>query len=331
MNRNEFLSRFDFAGYVFSRFSTVLDTSDEDRIRVICPMCDDNSGHLYILLSAGLPYCQKCKYNPKSPIRFIADIEGVNVSDVIGRCGEIFGKSESSVDELVGELFEEEEEDQYFEYEVIEFGHSYLPLFEETNIYPLDKAVSVAREYLLGRGMSREIIEAYDITYCYDGQYAGRVIVPCKYKGEFVTFVARDIFGSSSRKYLNPQGNKQSDFLFNLDSATGDSVILTEGVFDAINAAMVAPAVASFGKSLSERQLSLLNSFKTVIFYWDLDAYPQAEKYAKDLQCGCKVVLHSDGMDAGSRSLDENRNLIMSAVNFDSVDYEMFKLLKIKS
>ena len=75
MNRVEFLSRFDFHGYIISRFSTIIETSEEDRIRVNCPMCDDTSGHLYILLSAGLPYCQKCKYNPRSPVKFIADLE----------------------------------------------------------------------------------------------------------------------------------------------------------------------------------------------------------------------------------------------------------------
>jgi len=330
LNRVEFLSRFDFHGYIISRFSTIIETSEEDRIRVNCPMCDDTSGHLYILLSAGLPYCQKCKYNPRSPVKFIADLERISFAEVFKLCGDSFSHVDTSVDEVVDSLFEEEEE-KFFEYAVMEFENSFIPLFEKTNIFPIDSALGKAEEYLLDRGLSKKTINKYKIRYCYDGQYAGRIIVPCFYKEDLVTFVARDIFGSSSRKYLNPKGNKQSDFLFNWGAAGSEQVVLTEGVFDAISAGEVSYSVASFGKSLSERQISLLNGFKRVIFYWDLDAYPQAERYAEVLQSDCLVVLHCDGKDAGSRSFQENKSLIESAVRFDSVDYEMFKLLELTS
>ena len=328
MNRDEFLSRFDFHGYVISRFSTIIDTSEEDRVRVVCPMCEDDSGHLYILLSAGLPYCQRCKYNPRSPIKFVSDVEGISLAEVVRLCGDSFSHTDTSVEEAVDSLFDEEEE-SFFEYEVMELDSSFIPLFEKTNIFPIDSALSKAEEYLLDRGLTTDAVSKYGIKYCYTGQYAGRIIVPCFYKRDLVTFVARDVFGSSSRKYLNPKGNKQSDFLFNWDSVSADTVVLTEGVFDAIGAGEVAPSVASFGKSLSARQMSLLNSFKRVVFYWDLDAYPQAERYASGLQSDCLVVLHSDGKDAGSRNFKENKTLIESAVRFDSVDYEMFKLLEI--
>ena len=328
MNRREFLSKFDFAGYVFARFSPVIETSDDDRVRVICPMCDDKSGHLYVLLSAGLPFCQKCKYDPKSPVRFIADVDNITFSEVIRMCGESFGHPDMSVEEVVDDLFEEEEEG-YFEYEVMDMPTDVAtPFFESGLSTPLATAFKKARAYLEGRGVTREQVRQYDMKYCYFGQYGGRLIIPCFYKGDLVTFVARDIFGHSSRKYLNPIGNKQSDFLFNLDNVKGDSVVLTEGVFDAISASLVAPAVASFGKSLSARQMRLLNQFKRVVFYWDADAYPQAEKYAEALHTDCLVVKHYDGKDAGSRSYTENEALIKSAVRFDSVDYEMFKLVE---
>ena len=295
LNRVEFLSRFDFHGYILSRFSPIIETSEEDRVRVLCPMCEDDSGHLYVLLSAGLPYCQRCKYNPKSPVRFIADIEGISISEVIRMCGESFSHIDVSVEEVVDSLFAEEEEG-YFEYEVLEFDNTFIPIFEKTNIFPIDNVLQKAQSYILERGLTPETVEKYGIRYCYDGQYAGRIIVPCFYKGDLVTFVARDVFGTSSRKYLNPKGNKQSDFLFNIDSVCSDSVVLTEGVFDSISASLVTPSVASFGKSLSARQMSMLNAFKTVVFYWDKDAYPQAEKYAAELQSDCLVVLHADSL-----------------------------------
>jgi len=70
----------------------------------------------------------------------------------------------------------------------------------------------------------------------------------------------------------------------------------------------------------------MLNEFKKVIFYWDLDAYPQVEQYCKKLQAECFVVLHSDGKDAGERSAEENYELIINSVPVDSVLYQMFKL-----
>ena len=83
MNRKDFLLNFDFASYVSNKFSSVYETSDEDRVRVDCPFCDDTKGHLYVLVSAGLPYCQKCKYDPKSPVRFISDVEGISIREVL--------------------------------------------------------------------------------------------------------------------------------------------------------------------------------------------------------------------------------------------------------
>jgi hypothetical protein len=188
-----------------------------------------------------------------------------------------------------------------------------------------------AQSYLEGRGLGEKEMRLYDVRYCYSGKYAARIIVPCFYDGDLVTFVARDLFGTSDRKYLNPQGNKQSDFLYNLDNVQGSRVVLTEGVFDAISVARDVGAVASFGKSLSARQIDLLNRFKSVVFYWDVDAYPQAEKYSERIQADCLCVLHADGKDAGSRSQAENTRLLNAATPFGSVSYEMFKLMELNT
>lgn len=330
MNRKEFLSKFDFDSYIRNKFSPVIETSDEDRVRIMCPMCSDTSGHLYVLISAGLPFCQKCKYDPKSPIKFIADVEGISFSEVYQMCDSSLSYLDVSVEEAVDSLFDEEE-GEYFEYEVMSFDRTFVPILDRVGIPPVDRALDKAQAYLEDRGLGHDELRRYDFRYCYEGKYAGRVVVPCMYKGDLVTFVARDIFGFSDRKYLNPQGNKQSDFLYNDNNVTGDTVVLTEGVFDAISASRCSPSVASFGKSLSRRQIDLLNQFKTVVFYWDTDAYPQAEKYAMQIQAECRCVLHADGKDAGSRSTEENQKLIDSAVPFGSVPYEMFKLMELNS
>ena len=327
MRREEFLSKFDFPSYVYNKFVDTYSTSDEDRIRVNCPFCDDTKGHLYILLSAGLPYCQKCKYDSKSPVKFIAELEGLSIHEVLSMAedGTFVSDSGLDVDDIVDEIFEEEEVLQ-FSYKCLSFGPEFVPVLEETDIPSVDNMIRASKRYLNMRGLDDQTIEEFDIRFCYQGSYSGRVVVPCYYEGSLVTFVARDLFDTSDRKYLNPTGNKQSDFFFNFDDVDGDFIVVTEGVFDAISVSKVTPAVASFGKSLSRRQISMLNQFEKVIFYWDKDAYPQVENYCKKIQAECFVVLHSDGKDAGERSAEQNFELMRGAVPIDSVAYQMFKL-----
>lgn len=327
MNRSDFMSRFDFPSYVYSKFDTIVETSDEDRVRVLCPFCGDSSGHLYILLSAGLPYCQRCKYSPKSPIRFISDLESIPIGKVIEWVDEDGWGADSrkSVSEIVDELFYCDEED-IFEYVNIGLEESFVSVLEMTGISIVDSRVGEALQYLYSREVTDDDIIKFDIRFAYAGKYSGRIIVPCRYEGDVVSFVARDISGNSDRKYLNPLGNKQSDFLFNRDSVESECVVVVEGVFDAIKISSVCPVVASFGKSLSARQMMLLNEFREVIFYWDMDAYPQAELYADKLSPACRTVLHPDTKDAGDRTPNESLELIGAAVPFSGVDYEVFKM-----
>lgn len=327
MKREEFLNRFNFESYIESKFSDVTETSTPDRIRVICPFCDDKSSHLYVLISAGLVYCQRCKYNPKSPVKFISDLEGIPIKSVLRIAEDNVGfyREQDSVSDVVAKLFNDESNEKEFSYEKISLDDSFVPVFESVGIPAIDRRIRDAREYLINREITEEDILAFDIRFCYEGKYSGRVIVPCMYNGDFVSFVGRDIFGVSDRKYLNPIGNKQSDFLFNLDSVDSNTVVLTEGVFDAIKTNSIYPSVASFGKSLSRRQIDLLNRFKKVIFYWDRDAYPQAERYAREIQAECVTVLHPDGMDAGARDAAESKRLIGESVHFDSAAYQLFR------
>ena len=89
-------------------------------------------------------------------------------------------------------------------------------------------------------------------------------------------------------------------------------------------ASLTANGDSSFG--LSRRQIEMLNAFRRVVFYWDLDAYPQVESYAEKIQAECYVVLHSDGKDAGERTQEENAELLKNSVPVNSVVYQMFKM-----
>jgi len=330
MRRYEFLEGFDFSEYVLSRFDTVIHTSDDERVRVQCPFCSDRGAHLYIWLSEGLPYCQRCDYNPRGPVKFISDLERIPVREVITWVDENVVSPVNPVRDLMESLDEDRRvEDSECKFESVELGLEFAPVWENTGIPSIDKRVRAAYKYLEGRFITQRQVESFDIRYCYSGPFSGRLVVPCYFQGDIVTFVARDLSGLDKRRYLNPKGTKQSNFLFNYDNVDSDWVVVTEGVFDAIAVSSVAPVVATFGKKLSKAQISLLSKFRKVVFYWDEDAYPSVDKYAGKVSASCYTVLHPDDEDAGSRSALENESLIESAVPVDSVRYAVYKVSKV--
>ena len=321
---------FDFESYIDKKFDKLYPTGKPYRVRTHCPFCDDEkTGHFYIHIPRRVVFCQKCKYDPKWLPKFLADMEGLTSQEAINLITDsTFNFVEKrKVDEIVEDLYPEEGDylDE-FSYEKLEFDSTFVNILTSTDIPSLDRCVLQAKSYLNGRGVSDFQIQKYDIRYCYDGRFGGRIIVPCYYQGDLVTFVGRDIMGDSFRKYLNPTANKQGDFLFNYDRVKGDRIVVAEGVFDAI--AIGENAVASFGKSLSQRQISLLNKFKEVIFYWDDDAYEQVERYAGRINGSVRTILHPDALDAGSRSYEENQRIIEEAVFVNSVASSIFSICR---
>lgn len=320
---------FDFESYVDAKFERLYSTSKSYRVRTHCPFCDDEkTGHFYIHLPKRWVYCQKCKYDPKWLPQFLADMEGISVHQAVERLTDeaiSFG-DKKKVSEIVDQLYENEDMKESFTYESMTLDSSFIPIFETSGIPIVDRYIDVALQYLRERGLSDFQIKKYDIRYCYSGRYSGRIIVPCYYQGDLVTFVGRDLMGQSPQKYLNPTSNRQGDFLFNYDGVKESTVVVAEGVFDAI--AIGDCAVASFGKSLSQRQLSLLQGFKEVIFYWDDDAYEQVERYAKRLNGIVKTVLHPDEKDAGSRSFEVNQHIVNEAVLVNSVASTLFSICR---
>lgn len=100
-----------------------------------------------------------------------------------------------------------------------------------------------ARHYLNERGISDSEISAYDIRYAAKGRYAGRAIVPIVEAGAIVCFSARAFAAGVEPKYLFPKKGESllsaSDSIFNYNSleersAGIDTVVITEGIFDAM-------------------------------------------------------------------------------------------------
>lgn len=131
--------------------------------------------------------------------------------------------------------------------------------------------------YLQGRGVTRDAARYFGIGHHRGkGLMEGRVVIPIHDEhGFLVAYAGRSIDGTEP-KYRFPARFRKSIVLFNLHRAVGcgDSVIVVEGFFDAVNVhqADLPCVVALMGCSLSQRQEALLQEhFREVVLLLDGD------------------------------------------------------------
>ena len=111
-----------------------------------------------------------------------------------------------------------------------------------------DFSYTKAMNYLKNRGIESYDIERYDIGYCHDGDYGGRIIVPSyDADNKLNYFLARDFTGNAYLKYKNPPVSKDV-VVFENQLDFSEPLVLCEGVFDAI--AIRRNAIALLGKNI---------------------------------------------------------------------------------
>jgi len=172
------------------------------------------------------------------------------------------------------------------------------------------------RKYAMTR-MTEGQMERYGVGYSPSGRWADRIIVPVEYAGRIVTFVARAIYDDMTPKVDTPPGNEQYSYLFNLERVWGQkTVIITEGVFDAL--AVPEYSVATFGKKVTDEQVALLVTagVKNLIIAWDADA--QTEIYDTYLRLRYKfdkvqAIELPEGEDPSSLGHDDMVEMLETA------------------
>jgi DNA primase len=146
-----------------------------------------------------------------------------------------------------------------------------------------------AKKYLLSRGITEEDIIKYNIGFCIDGDYGGRIIVPSYDANSNLNyFVGRSIY-PGKLKYKNPPASKDI-VAFELYINWNEPVVLCEGVFDAI--AIKRNAIPLLGKTISQTLLQRLvhNKVPEIILALDADALDTSIKISQRLmRYGLKV------------------------------------------
>lgn len=181
------------------------------------------------------------------------------------------------------------------------------------------------KKYLLQRNFDPEqLTTKYGFrgtgAFCqYKGQnFALSLIIPVfdRY-GQLISFQARDITGKAPVRYRGLKEESSikhyKDTLYNLQFAKGESIVLCEGVFDAIRGGD--GFVCTFGTSLKTSQLLELRDYKKVYMLFDSEqaAQDKAFRYGRDLSSvGIEVeniCLNLGERDLGDLSVEEIESL----------------------
>ena len=136
-----------------------------------------------------------------------------------------------------------------------------------------------AKNYLKNRGITDEDIVKYNIGFCDEGIYSGRVIIPSYGEsGQLNFFIARTIHDNESYHYKNPPVSRDIIALGNQIN-WDEPIVLVEGVFDAI--AVKRNVIPLFGKVIPKVLMNKIfeKRVKEIVIMLDTDAQKQALYY----------------------------------------------------
>lgn len=170
-----------------------------------------------------------------------------------------------------------------------------LALPEEFKPLSLASSTSVIankiKKYLYKRGLTDYDFYRYNIGYCTQGEYSGRVIIPSYDENNQLNFFTSRTFEDAYHKYKNPQASR--DIIFFENTINWDlPVILVEGPFDAI--AVRRNGIPILGQSPSKNLLRRIvsNKVQEVYVALDKDALKQAISICEQLlSMGKRVYL----------------------------------------
>jgi DNA primase len=139
--------------------------------------------------------------------------------------------------------------------------------------------------YLNKRNITADIIEKFNIGFCYNGLYENRIIIPSyDINKEINYFIARSYLSKTKLKYKNPEAQKEKIIFNEYLIDWTKPIYIVEGVFDSI---FLPNAIPMLGKFMSENLFDkLYSSAEKIIIILDPDAASDQEKLFHKLNCG---------------------------------------------
>jgi len=170
-------------------------------------------------------------------------------------------------------------------YKQVRLPKEFIPFKDVTLGLKLTPQYKQAINYIRSRNITDEMIEKFNIGFCYQGPYEYRIIIPSYDKDKNLNyFVARSYLLKTKMKYKNPEIDKESliwnEHLINWE----EPIYIVEGAFDSI---FLNNSIPMLGKYMTQNLFDrLYNLSKKVIIVLDPDAWSDAEKLYHKLNCG---------------------------------------------
>lgn len=165
----------------------------------------------------------------------------------------------------------------------LELPHGYVPLMDGKGRTFGDRAI----QYLTDRGFDADQLHdegfGYVATHHKDRRkdWFGRIIIPVRKDGALTYYIGRDITGSSSIKYKNPDvsdvGIGKDHVIYNEDALDEyRTVYVMEGIFDAITVGHSATAFLGWTWSRYQRERLITSACEHVVVIADAGFYRKA-------------------------------------------------------
>ncbi len=171
---------------------------------------------------------------------------------------------------------------------------------------------------------NQDDIIKYNIGFCKDGKYGGRVIIPSYDNDKKLNyFIARDYKGETPQKYKNPPVAAKDVIGFELYINWDAPIVLVEGMFDALT--IKRNVIPLFGKAIHGKLMEKLvkSSVDRIYIALDQDARRDALKQAEMLMSYGKEIylVEMEGKDANEIGFENFLNTIEQTqpLNFQSL------------
>jgi len=167
-------------------------------------------------------------------------------------------------------------------YEDIKIPEGYN-LVSEGNV--LSPQYKEAYNYLIKRGITKDIMVKYKLGYTTEGPYSHRIIVPSYDKEEELNYFVARSYVRTKLKYKNPKVQKENIIFNEHKIKWNEDIYLVEGVFDMF---FLPNAIPLLGKNISDYMWSSLykKAQKNIIICLDGDAWESARILYKKLNGG---------------------------------------------
>lgn len=172
------------------------------------------------------------------------------------------------------------------QYKKIYLPKEFIPFSSVSSGLKMTIHYKQAINYLKSRNINDQMIERYNIGFCYSGLYENRIIIPSyDINNNLNYFIARSYLTKTKIKYKNPEAQKEK-IIFNEHLIDWNkNIYIVEGVFDSI---FIENSIPMLGKFMSELLFDKIyeNAKENVIIILDPDAKDDAEKLYHKLNCG---------------------------------------------